>query len=127
MCIGNIALFYRGPAVHLFGREYLLFDIGGAVGICGMSLMLISSAVRHKRYPPAALDNDWQGDVLVRLSVAASGSVAEVSVKASSGHAQLDEQALEMFRLAAAEVPVPPALRGQEFGFEVRASYELQR
>jgi len=88
---------------------------------------LISSAVRHKRYPPAALDNDWQGDVLVRLSVAASGSVAEVSVKASSGHAQLDEQALEMFRLAAAEVPVPPALRGQEFGFEVRASYELQR
>ena len=87
---------------------------------------LISSALRHKRYPRAALDNDWQGDVVVRLSVAASGTVAEVGVKASSGHAQLDAQALEMFRLAAAEVPVPPALRGQEFGVEVRASYELR-
>ena len=88
---------------------------------------LISSALRHKRYPGAAVENDWQGDVVVRLSVAASGTVSEVSVKASSGHVPLDAQALEMFRLAAAEVPVPPALRGQEFGVEVRASYELRR
>src|SRR5882762_8884166 len=43
LCIGNIALFYR-PVVRLFGREYLLFDIGGTVGICGMGLMLIWSA-----------------------------------------------------------------------------------
>jgi len=88
---------------------------------------LISSALRHKRYPGAAVENDWQGDVVVRLSVAASGTVSEVSVKASSGHVPLDAQALEMFRLAAAEVPVPPALRGQEFGVELRASYELRR
>jgi len=64
---------------------------------------------------------------VVRLSVASSGTVSEISVKASSGHVPLDAQALEMFRLAAAEVPVPPALRGQEFGVEVRASYELRR
>src|SRR5205823_7358368 len=98
-----------------------------ATSVAQYRQQLISSAVRHKHYPPAALDNDWQGDVVVRLSVLASGSVAEVSVKASSGHVPLDAQALEMFRLAAAEVPVPPALRGQEFGVEVRASYELRR
>jgi len=48
LCIGNIALFFR-PVVKLFGREFLLFDIGGAIGIAGMALMLIWSAVRHTR------------------------------------------------------------------------------
>ncbi len=48
LCIGNIALFYR-PVVKLFGRQFLLFDVGGAVGIVGMSLMLIWAAVRHTR------------------------------------------------------------------------------
>jgi len=46
LCIGNIALFYR-PVVKLAGEHYLLFDVGGAVGIVGMGLMLIWSAVRH--------------------------------------------------------------------------------
>ena len=101
--------------------------IADSTSVAQYRQQLISSAVRHKRYPRAALDNDWQGDVVVRLSIAPGGAVAAVSVKASSGYVPLDEQALEMFRLAAAEVPVPPALRGQEFGVEVRASYELKR
>jgi len=46
LCIGNIALFYR-PVVHLAGREFLLFDVGGAIGICGMLMMLIWASVRH--------------------------------------------------------------------------------
>jgi archaetidylinositol phosphate synthase len=48
LCIGNIALFYR-PVVGLFGRQFLLFDVGGAVGIAGMGLMLVWSALRHTR------------------------------------------------------------------------------
>ncbi|MFN7994412.1 MAG: CDP-alcohol phosphatidyltransferase family protein [Bryobacteraceae bacterium] len=45
---GNIALFYR-PMVSLFGQRFLLFDVGGAVGIVGMSLMLIASSIRNTR------------------------------------------------------------------------------
>ena len=48
LCIGNIALFFR-PMVKLFGRDLLLFDVGGAIGISGMALMLIWSAVGHTR------------------------------------------------------------------------------
>ncbi len=48
LCIGNIALFY-GPVVKLFGRHFLLFDVGGSVGIVGMGLMLIWSSIRHTR------------------------------------------------------------------------------
>ena len=46
LMVGNLALLWR-PWVHLFGGEYLLFDVGGVVGIAGMSLMLVGAAVRH--------------------------------------------------------------------------------
>ncbi len=46
LCIGNIALFYR-PVVALMGHRYLLFDVGGVVGICGMGAMLVWSSLRH--------------------------------------------------------------------------------
>jgi archaetidylinositol phosphate synthase len=40
LAIGNIALLWR-PMAHLFGREYRLFDVGGAIGLAGMSLMVV--------------------------------------------------------------------------------------
>jgi archaetidylinositol phosphate synthase len=46
LMIGNIALFYR-PVVKLFGNSYLLFDVGGAIGIFGMALMLITAVAKH--------------------------------------------------------------------------------
>lgn len=46
LCIGNIALFYW-PVVVLAGHRFLLFDVGGAIGICGMGMMLVWTAVRH--------------------------------------------------------------------------------
>ena len=40
LAIGNVALFWK-PIVHLLGGEYRLFDVGGAIGLIGMSFMLI--------------------------------------------------------------------------------------
>lgn len=48
LCIGNIALFYR-PMVKILDRQFLLFDVGGAIGIAGMAMMLIWASVRHTR------------------------------------------------------------------------------
>ena len=55
---GNLALLYR-PVASVFGHRFLLFDVGGVVGIAGMSLMLIVSSIRHtaalyraERLPP---------------------------------------------------------------------------
>jgi protein TonB len=88
-------------------------------------VQLIDEARRHKRYPPLARENNWQGDVLVAVAVGANGRAA-VSLRTSSGYEVLDRQALEMFRQAARAVPVPPALRGKEFALEVRAVYNLE-
>lgn len=46
LCIGNVALFWRSM-VHLAGRAYRLFDVGGTMGISGMALVLLISVVRN--------------------------------------------------------------------------------
>ena len=49
LCIGNVALYVHGPMGKVMGREYRIFDIGGAIGIVGMAAMLVWSALRHTR------------------------------------------------------------------------------
>ncbi len=55
LCAGNLALFWK-PIAHLAGRSYRLFDVGGAIGIAGMLLVLLISVARntvrlHRREP----------------------------------------------------------------------------
>ena len=40
LAVGNLALFWK-PVVHLFGGRYRLFDVGGAIGLAGMGLMMV--------------------------------------------------------------------------------------
>ena len=50
LAAGNVALFLNpGAGMNLLGGRYSLFDIGGAVGIVGMALVLAVSVVRHTR------------------------------------------------------------------------------
>jgi phosphatidylglycerophosphate synthase len=46
LCIGNIALFNKS-VVHLLGRSYRLFSVGGTIGISGMLLILVISVIRN--------------------------------------------------------------------------------
>jgi phosphatidylglycerophosphate synthase len=46
---GNIALLSK-PWVTLAGKQYLLFDVGGLIGIVSMSVALPWSIVRHTTY-----------------------------------------------------------------------------
>ena len=49
LCIGNLALLAFGPWGVINGQRYLLFDIGGAVGLAGMLAMLLNAVYRHGR------------------------------------------------------------------------------
>jgi archaetidylinositol phosphate synthase len=40
LAVGNLALFWK-PRVHFLGGLYRLFDVGGAIGLIGMTMMLI--------------------------------------------------------------------------------------
>jgi phosphatidylglycerophosphate synthase len=46
LAIGNGVLYWKQHA-SLFGREWLLFDAGGVIGIFGMSAMLFASIARN--------------------------------------------------------------------------------
>src|SRR5712692_6811808 len=46
---GNIALFFK-PFSIIFGRQYLMFDVGGTIGIAGMGVALLWSIVKHTVY-----------------------------------------------------------------------------
>ncbi len=46
LIVGNLYLLYK-PIVHVLGRTVRLFDVGGAIGITGMLLIFIITAVRN--------------------------------------------------------------------------------
>jgi phosphatidylglycerophosphate synthase len=46
LAIGNLALLRR-PMVHLLGGVYRLFDVGGAIGLAGMSLMVVVFTLKN--------------------------------------------------------------------------------
>jgi protein TonB len=89
-------------------------------------LQILTAAARFKRYPRAAIDNNWEGEVVVRMTIGADGRIAALGIKSSSGYEILDRQALEMFRIAKPFVLLPPELAGREFELELRAIYGLK-
>lgn len=89
-------------------------------------LQIVTAAARFKRYPRSAIDNNWEGEVVVRMTIGADGRIAALGIKSSSGHEILDRQALEMFRIAKPFVLLPPELAGKEFELELRAIYSLK-
>ena len=56
LAVGNLALFWK-PRVHIvvlrafgvLGGEYRLFDIGGAIGLAGMTLMVVFFTLQNTR------------------------------------------------------------------------------
>lgn len=94
--------------------------------LAGYRLQLISAARRYKRYPRAAMDNQWEGAAEVSMVIDGEGSIREMTIASSSGHEVLDRQAIDMFRKAKPLVPIPAALRGREFRVTLKAIYSLR-
>ena len=89
-------------------------------------LQLISAARRYKRYPRAALDNQWEGATEVAMLIGENGRIREITISQSSGHEVLDRQAIDMFRKAKPLVAIPAELRGREFRVTLKAIYSLR-
>jgi len=105
------------------GVQTCALPISDARSVAEYRLQLIGAAPRYKRYPRVARENNWEGLVALRMAFSASGRVASLSVTKTSGYDVLDQQAMEMFKSAAAAVPVPPLLRGREFAFDLAVTY----
>ena len=89
-------------------------------------LALIMATRRYKRYPAKAMENGWQGRVVVRMVIGANGMLVSTSVKTSSGYEILDNQALDMLKKGKTTVPIPASLRGREFAIDVPVIFNLE-
>ena len=89
-------------------------------------LQLIAYAQRHKPpYPSIARENNWTGDVVLEITIRADGR-AELSMRRGSGHAVLDQLALDTYQQALAAVPVPASLQGKQVRLQpLRVIYNL--
>lgn len=78
-----------------------------------------------KRYPPMARMNNWQGKVVLKFVVREDGTVENLEVVQSSGHAVLDEAAMETIRRAS-PLPLKHALGKPRVTFQFPISYTLR-
>jgi len=46
LAVGNLALFWK-PLVHVLGGIYRLFDVGGAIGLAGMGVMVVAFTLQN--------------------------------------------------------------------------------
>ena len=116
-----------GPIARIESPSAATLPAAANPGVLGRyRLQLLTAAARFKRYPRSAIDNNWEGEVVVRMTIGADGMIAAIGIKSSSGHEILDRQALEMFRTAKPFVLLPPELAGKEFELELRAIYSLK-
>lgn len=88
-------------------------------------LALIAATRRYKHYPAIAMEKGWQGRAEVHLVIGANGMLAGASIKTSSGHQILDNQALDMLKKGKTAIPIPAGLRGREFSIDVPVIFNL--
>ncbi len=70
--------------------------------------------ISERDYPAQARGKGWEGTVQIEVRFAAGGYIRSIGVGESSGHAPLDQFAMEMAREAQFP-PVPQALQSQDF------------
>lgn len=76
-------------------------------------------------HPQSTIDAGWRGTVEVRVTVRAGGIAQEVRLAKSSGHADLDDAALDMLRHVLPATPVPASLRERDFAVILPVVFEL--
>jgi TonB family protein len=94
------------------GADVAAFRAGVAARVAAM-----------KRYPPGARGRGETGRPVVAFQLSPSGALAGASLSRSSGHAELDAEALAMVRRAA-PFPKPPS--GAPRNFSIGVSFDLR-
>lgn len=84
----------------IYGSNTTAGPGGGSSGLGGDAIREEARLARQIRpeYPPGALAQGWDGQVLLRLRVSIDGNVQQVRVERSSGHEILDRAALRAAR-----------------------------
>lgn len=97
-----------------------------ADGLRQYRIDLAVAARRFRIYPAVARARGWEGVAEVSIAVSAGPAEPDLRLVRSSGHAVLDEQALQMLARALASTPLPESLRGRSFVLAVPVRFSLE-
>jgi protein TonB len=102
----------------------------GAIASRASSIATWRSLVQTKiksaqRYPVRASARGEQGTVTVAFVLNRNGSVLSRNIVRSSGHAELDQEALAMIARAAPFPPFPPSITGETLNLPVPIEFKL--
>ncbi|MCV2881496.1 energy transducer TonB [Actibacterium sp. XHP0104] len=85
-----------------------------------------SRVARAHRYPAALRRQGHEGTAVVRMVIAADGRLISAALRRSSGHAELDEAALQSVRRAGRFPAAPDDLRADRATFDVPLKFEIR-
>lgn len=97
----------------------------------GFRIALGRSALKHMRYPSQAQQQGWTGRAELRVVMhgdaapSAVVALADIALARSSGHDELDREAIETLRRAVAVTPLPAALLGRDFTVDLPVIFSL--
>jgi len=86
---------------------------------------LLQSGTRLRAYPPEALEQQLEGTVSVELIVAGDGTLRSATLLASSGHAALDQGALDLLARAVPLTEIPSTLQNKAFAIRIAIVFRL--
>jgi periplasmic protein TonB len=87
--------------------------------------LILTDLARRFTYPPLAQRRGWQGEVLVSVTVAPTGTLNHVRVTQSSGYDILDRAAVNTIRNVGRLTDARSWLRGQSFELLLPVVYRL--
>jgi periplasmic protein TonB len=96
-----------------------------AAQIASWNRRVAQTIARHKVYPAAARARRETGDVEITFTLESNGTVASSRVIRSSGHAALDQEALDTIRRAAPFPPPPAGVAGKQLEFTLPLSFTI--
>jgi len=88
--------------------------------------LLLKHLQRFKNYPSAARDRGEQGEVELAFTIDRNGHVLSRRIAASSGHADLDAEALAMVARAQPLPAFPPSMTQPQQDFTVPIHFSLR-
>lgn len=88
--------------------------------------VLLSWLERYRQYPRLARLKRTEGTVILALTLSRSGSLKAVALKKGSGHAILDNAALDMIRRADPFPPLPATFTHDRLEFVVPIVFALE-
>jgi periplasmic protein TonB len=87
--------------------------------------MVSELLARYRQYPHVARLRGWEGSVALRIDVGPDGKLVGATLRRSSGHDVLDEEALKMAK-SVPRLPQPPEeLHERPFAVDVDVVFEL--